>query len=99
MSDHALERGIELSLDCDELLPEHFEMNPLRLHQVLLNLVGNAVESTEEGSMMVWSRLAGGEAVSKLTDVDPGGEGEGEGGGGPVAGCAECGTATIIGPH
>ncbi|MDG9927377.1 MULTISPECIES: PAS domain S-box protein [unclassified Pseudomonas] len=46
-------KGLTLSLDYQESLGDFFKGDPLRIQQVLTNLVGNAVKFTESG----WVRL------------------------------------------
>lgn len=46
-------KGLSLNLDYQADLPEHFKGDPLRIQQVLINLLGNAVKFTESG----WVRL------------------------------------------
>ena len=54
------ERGLELVCQLDDNLPEHVVGDPLRLRQVLMNLVGNAVKFTERGEIEVCVRVAKG---------------------------------------
>jgi two-component system sensor histidine kinase/response regulator len=56
----AYEKGLELVCDCEGDLPEHVVGDPLRLRQILMNLVGNALKFTLAGEIVV--RL---EAVSR----------------------------------
>jgi CheY-like chemotaxis protein len=55
---HAAEqKGIHLSLDIVEDVPEQARGDSLRLRQVLTNLIGNAVKFTSQGSIRVAVRL------------------------------------------
>ena len=47
----ASERGLELLFDIEPQVPDHLIGDPLRLNQVLLNLVGNAIKFTEQGEI------------------------------------------------
>ncbi|HAC92765.1 MAG TPA: hypothetical protein DCF63_19355 [Planctomycetaceae bacterium] len=46
-------KGIELTLSVLGQLPKTIESDPTRLRQILLNLVGNAVKFTQQGSVAV----------------------------------------------
>jgi signal transduction histidine kinase/CheY-like chemotaxis protein len=52
----AAQKGIALELEFDPALPEFGLIDPARLRQILLNLVGNAVKFTAQGGVTV--RLA-----------------------------------------
>jgi signal transduction histidine kinase/ActR/RegA family two-component response regulator len=53
MSLRARKRGIVLGVEIDPSLPLRVETDPLRVRQVLVNLVGNAVKYTDEGSVEI----------------------------------------------
>ena len=49
----ATERGLQLEVEYRTLVPEEFETAPLRLRQIMLNLVSNAIKFTESGSIHI----------------------------------------------
>jgi PAS domain S-box-containing protein len=57
MCDRAASKGLDLKVDCVSLIPEFIESDPVRLRQILINLIGNAVKFTREGSVRVQLRF------------------------------------------
>ena len=59
MSVSADAKGLNCGLGCDGPLPETIHSDPVRLRQIVINLVGNAIKFTEAGEVRVAVRLAG----------------------------------------
>ncbi len=53
LAPRAAERELDLRLRCAPELPEEVHGDPLRLRQVLLNLMGNAIRFTPKGSVTI----------------------------------------------
>lgn len=51
--DHANSKGISLEFDWGGLPPFKVNSDPIRIRQVLINLIGNAVKFTEKGSVKI----------------------------------------------
>ncbi|PWC21610.1 two-component sensor histidine kinase BarA [Brenneria roseae subsp. roseae] len=47
----AHEKGLELTLDIQNDIPEQFVGDPLRIQQIITNLLGNAIKFTEQGNI------------------------------------------------
>jgi PAS domain S-box-containing protein len=49
----AVRKGLELRMTIEDDVPEWMISDPLRLRQIMLNLLGNAIKFTETGSVLV----------------------------------------------
>ncbi|MCC7422864.1 MAG: PAS domain-containing protein [Planctomycetaceae bacterium] len=74
MSPQASEKGLNLSTEFDGKIPARIQTDPLRVRQILLNLVGNAVKFTDAGSVTIGVRceIADGLAYIVLSVRDTG---------------------------
>ena len=80
MQGRASERGLTLSAEISEDVPRYLVGDPGRLRQVLLNLIGNAVKFTENGSVrVVAERGEGGRVVLSVIDTGIGMDAETQG--------------------
>ncbi|MES3037737.1 MAG: MHYT domain-containing protein [Bdellovibrionota bacterium] len=57
LSLEASEKGIKLTVVTEGMIPKIVKTDPLRLRQILLNIVGNALKFTDRGSVEVKVRL------------------------------------------
>ncbi len=69
VADRARAKGLDLRLEKAADLPSSCIGDPLRLGQVLLNLLTNAVKFTEAGSVTLSAALQGGQLVFRVTDT------------------------------
>ena len=53
----AKDKGLELNTRFDGKIPETIQSDPDRLHQILVNLTGNAIKFTENGSVEIVTRF------------------------------------------
>ncbi|MEO0416130.1 MAG: ATP-binding protein, partial [Verrucomicrobiota bacterium] len=53
MHNRAADRGLQLKLEIDSDVPDYIEVDPLKLRQVMLNLVSNAIKFTSSGSVTI----------------------------------------------
>ena len=75
MGPQAGTKGIALDVECDEAVPAAVYVDPLRLRQVLLNLVGNAIKFTENGGVSVRMRAIDRGEKQLVIQIDDTGEG------------------------
>ena len=74
----AREKGLRLELHIDPAVSDHLAGDPLKLRQILVNLVGNAIKFTEHGGIALevlpaWSsRTAGGDVCLLFAVRDTG---------------------------
>ena len=68
----AAQKGLALNLQVANDVPQCVLADPLRLRQIILNLVGNALKFTESGSVSVDVRLAGAGSVLEIAVSDTG---------------------------
>ncbi len=68
----AQQRGLEFSIALDTPVPERIQTDPLRLRQILLNLVGNALKFTEGGQVSVRARFDVEQALMYFHVIDTG---------------------------
>ncbi|MBC7533816.1 MAG: response regulator [Oligoflexus sp.] len=57
----ATEKGLRLMLTTEGSVPSRIKTDPLRLRQILFNIVGNAIKFTDQGSIQVTIKQVNGE--------------------------------------
>ncbi len=62
-------KGIELELEVSEDFPSSCQSDPLRLRQILLNLLANAVKFTESGSITLSAAIDGAWLIISVADT------------------------------
>jgi len=70
----AHENNIDFDINYDNAVPALIQSDPVRMRQVLINLVGNAIKFTQEGAVKVhvWSELDGDSPTINFRVVDSG---------------------------
>lgn len=71
MEVRAEEKGLSLRHEVQGSVPELIQSDPVRLRQILLNLLGNAIKFTEEGEVTVTCGFLRGSAVLNVPQVEP----------------------------
>jgi CheY-like chemotaxis protein len=54
----ASDKGISLDVTVDDAIPEKIKTDPLRLRQILINIVGNAIKFTSKGSVKLHIKMS-----------------------------------------
>jgi two-component system sensor histidine kinase/response regulator len=65
-------KGLELICAVDLDVPSRVRSDPMRLRQILINLVGNAIKFTEQGEVRVRVSAVGTEGVLRFEVIDTG---------------------------
>jgi signal transduction histidine kinase/ActR/RegA family two-component response regulator len=66
---NAAKKDIAMIVECDEQITDKLMGDADKLHQILINLVGNAIKFTNRGSVTLSVRPAGTPAVQDLIDL------------------------------
>ncbi len=70
MQVRADEKGISLKAEYDGPIPETIQTDSMRLRQILINLLGNAIKFTDVGSVRVVTRLQHNSTQAPLLQID-----------------------------
>ena len=65
-------KGLELACDVGLDVPAKVRSDPMRLRQILINLVGNAIKFTEAGEVIVRVKVIGGDNLLRFEVMDTG---------------------------
>lgn len=65
----AREKGLAFKLDLDAALPAFINGDPVRLRQIIVNLLGNAFKFTSQGSVTLSARMEGSYLTVSVTDT------------------------------
>lgn len=73
MEPRAQAKGLRLAVECETALPETIKSDPMRLRQILLNLISNSLKFTESGSITIrvsaHATQTGGQLTVKVIDT------------------------------
>ena len=70
LGERASRKGLRLTMEIDPAIPAQLHGDPLRLGQVLLNFVSNAIKFSEHGQIMIRARVVEEEAQSVLLRIE-----------------------------
>ena len=65
-------KGLELACDVELDVPTKVRSDPMRLRQILINLVGNAIKFTEAGEVIARVKLVGADGLLRFEVTDTG---------------------------
>ncbi len=65
----AVQKGLDLYLEIDDTFPEAVVIDEVRLRQILINLIGNAIKFTDSGSVSLIMHASVTDAASSKVDV------------------------------
>jgi two-component system sensor histidine kinase/response regulator len=65
-------KGLELACDVGLDVPTKVRSDPMRLRQILINLVGNAIKFTDAGEVIVRVKVIGGNDLLRFEIIDTG---------------------------
>ena len=65
-------KGLELACDVGLDVPAKVRSDPMRLRQILINLVGNAIKFTDAGEVIVRVKILGGDDLLRFEVIDTG---------------------------
>ena len=65
-------KGLELACDVGLEVPAKVRSDPMRLRQILINLVGNAIKFTDAGEVVVRVKLLGNDDLLRFEVIDTG---------------------------
>lgn len=71
----AEQKGLEFKIEVDESVPDALYGDEVRIRQVIVNILNNAVKYTREGSVtfkVSWQRTADGSAMMQFSSIDTG---------------------------
>lgn len=65
-------KGLELRLTFQSGMPSFYKGDPIRVRQIVINLVGNAVKFTHKGGVDVWAGVSGMNGLIRISVIDTG---------------------------